>query len=861
MNYRKIALSSCALSVAFAGQIASAQDGINVPELNRLSKVFTQKYKADMQRAQTLLSTGKYSYAAILPNGKVQVLQGMRNGKPMFYQTYNLDAARSISANEVWPGGKTGFNLTGASVTFRIWDGGTVQTSHPEYTGRATNMENSGVSDHAMHVTGTVMAAGIDAQAKGMSFGALSKNYDFGNDGGEMASEASNADTILSNHSYGPSYGWLFGARGDNKWVWLGDPAISTTKDFEVGRYNAEVKFFDDMLFASPYYLPVAAAGNSENGGPTNQPVDHWVFTNGAWASSQDVRDDQSSFDNLISSLGIAKNTVTVGACLKLQGPYFGPASVRIADFSSWGPTDDGRVKPDVVAPGVDLYSSVPGGYAEFSGTSMASPTVCGGLGLLQDQYIQLHGQPMRSSMMRALVAQTAREAGANPGPDYTFGWGLLNVEAAANQIALGNENPLTMQDITFNGTDVLIPITVTNAQPLKVTIAWTDRGGVVQGNVNDDRTSRLVNDIDLEIHEVSSGNDFFPWKLDPNNGALAATTGDNDVDNIKQVVVNAPVNGQYIIKLKADGPITGGSQVVSVIIDGDLPTGVSGLDLAPANPVGGVQNSTGSVNLVEVQTTDTVVDLVSSNPSAASVPSSVTVQAGTLSAEFPITTYNVRPSPLIGYVPVQITATSDIGGRSAQLRVRPVGIAGIAFDSSEIAGGTSVGGTVTLNSAAPAGGLAVALTSSTPRVAKPARNWVYIPAGRVSANFTTRTFGVAADENVSITATRLGSSFAQTLKVKAANLVDFTATPGTLTTGLVKFRVTLDAAAGSSGATVLLSSNDPGAITVPASVQVKSGAKYVDFGVAVARQASPRTVIVKATRGSIVKTVTVNLN
>jgi subtilisin family serine protease len=112
---------------------------------------------------------------------------------------------------------------------------------------------------------------------------------------------------------------------------------------------------------------------------------------------------------------------LTVGAVNPLP---FGPANsqdIAIVSFSSWGPTNDGRVKPDIVADGVDVLScgsSGPASYITLSGTSMAAPNVTGSLYLLQEYYAQKNGGNfMRAATLKGLACHTAFDAG-NTEPD-----------------------------------------------------------------------------------------------------------------------------------------------------------------------------------------------------------------------------------------------------------------------------------------------------------------------------------------------------------------------------------------------------------------------------------------------------------
>src|SRR5699024_9945004 len=124
---------------------------------------------------------------------------------------------------------------------------------------------------------------------------------------------------------------------------------------------------------------------------------------------------------------------------------YTGPSSVVMSDFSSWGPTKDNRIKPDVSADGVLVFSSVQGSptsYGTASGTSMASPTVSGGIMLLQQLSAELNnGDYLKSATVKALIVQTAREAGEADGPDPRFGWGLANIGGAAELMLEHHDN------------------------------------------------------------------------------------------------------------------------------------------------------------------------------------------------------------------------------------------------------------------------------------------------------------------------------------------------------------------------------------------------------------------------------------
>ncbi len=205
--------------------------------------------------------------------------------------------------------------------------------------------------------------------------------------------------------------------------------------------------------------------------------------------------------------------------------------------------------------------------YANRQGTSMSSPMVTGGIILLQELNDQLFNNFLLSASVRGLVLMTTKEAGSSPGPDYRFGWGLMDVEAAG-LFLLDLDNTTLLDERTLvNG--VSYTRTVTSNQPqLKVAIAWTDPQGNANTNAaEDDPTPALINDLDIKLTDAQ-GVDYFPWKLNPASFTSAATKGVNDVDNIEIVEIDAPA-GVYTISVTNKGTLRGGSENYTLLISG----------------------------------------------------------------------------------------------------------------------------------------------------------------------------------------------------------------------------------------------------------------------------------------------------
>jgi len=207
-----------------------------------------------------------------------------------------------------------------------------------------------------------MIASGASAPAKGMSHAAQGMtSYEWTNDDAEMAAAAA-AGMFTSNHSYGTIVGWNFDT-GSGLWAWYGDIDVSITEDPTFGAYDQAAADWDAIAFAAPQYLIVKSSGNDRNDTAPAPGTNHWHWSTvgGGWdTSTLDTHgnDWQSGGYDTIGSKGNAKNVLTVGAVNDIPGGYVNSGSVVQSTFSSWGPTDDGRIKPDVVGNGVSLTSA-----------------------------------------------------------------------------------------------------------------------------------------------------------------------------------------------------------------------------------------------------------------------------------------------------------------------------------------------------------------------------------------------------------------------------------------------------------------------------------------------------------------------
>ncbi|MCI4648515.1 S8 family serine peptidase [Phaeodactylibacter sp.] len=486
----------------------------------------------------------------------------------------NLIAGATTSTDQLWGGS---YNLNGDGMFAGIWEAGEVPlVSHQELEGRIILKNSTSADDHATHVAGTMIGAGVEPSARGMANQALLHAYTSLFDNSEMASAASNDNLLISNHSYGQITGWYYGefvASLGTGYYWFGD--FNDTEDDRFGRYTSRPLGWDQVAYNAPYYLIVKSAGNDRNDtGPSSG--EYFVRNNlGSWVSSSAFREDDGGADgyDCIPEGGVAKNILTVGAINDLPGGYTNSMDVSMSSFSSWGGADDGRIKPDIVGNGVGLYSSTAASdtdYSSFNGTSMSAPNVSGSLLLLQELHARETGSFMRSATLKALAIHTADEAGPAPGPDMAYGWGVLNARKAADFIlsSLDNDGATTIEE-TLNTNGTFSQNIDSEGGPIRVTLVWTDPPGPSCSSSGCPQA--LVNDLELRI--VHNGTTYFPYTI-PQPGAPAQTNQPNNVDNVEQVYLPATNSGSYQVQVFHSGQLQGGNQDFSLLISGGSGSG-----------------------------------------------------------------------------------------------------------------------------------------------------------------------------------------------------------------------------------------------------------------------------------------------
>jgi len=576
------------------------------------------------------------------------VLAGEMNGEPVWIVSQNQIAAASISADELWPtnmtpwpSASTGLGLTGTNVVLGMWEvDGAVRESHLEFQGRVVQMDQNATNPiplnyHATGVAGTLAAGGASYfgsyygyAMRGVAYQANVDAFDIKNLSSELADAAAGTTNEpglrLSNHSWSLANGWrLQDEPVSNAWVWRGlygfaeDPKFGAyTPSFDDGKGCEDI---DEFLHANATrHLLVYSAGNDRLSGPgiaTNYYMKsgtNWVHITNPPANERDWRNgdgDTYGFDTMAAP-GTAKNVLTVGSVLDVYHiidsyahlGYSTNSPMALSGFSACGPTDDGRIKPDVVAVGerhpelrpfnlVTPDSDSDSDWQYQQGTSFAAPGVTAGLALPLQRRGQLFPSlsaevdDYRGSTLKALAIHTADDLW-NPGPDYLTGWGLFNCVSAVGQIELdGNDGRgAHIKEIDLAVGETNSWLVALDGTPFKLTGVWSDPPGVPSTNVTVDPTvPMLVHNIDLRVEAEDGSQTFLPWVLNPDLSnkteaarATAATTGYDDRNNIEQVVIIAPAAETYRIVVVHSGGLPGGptptNQWVSLLTSGDTP-------------------------------------------------------------------------------------------------------------------------------------------------------------------------------------------------------------------------------------------------------------------------------------------------
>ncbi|MBO6513204.1 MAG: S8 family serine peptidase [Phycisphaerales bacterium] len=444
------------------------------------------------------------------------------------------------------------YNLDGTGVTVLVYDGGNIRTTHNDFSGRATNIDSAGVHYHPTHVAGTIggdgstnanhrgMAPGVNLLGAGFEVvGGLSQGFLY-TDPGDLEADytlAMSLGATISNNSIGANV-----AQNGYPCAWHGDYGITagTIDNVIRGSLGEPITVF-------------WAAGNERG--------------NGRCGVSYGTTAPPSN----------NKNSISIGALNSNDD--------SMTSFSSWGPSDDGRIRPVVSAPGCQSGSD--GGvtstgdgsnteYITLCGTSMATPTAAGiGALIVQDfrEQFPSWGDPS-NQLMKVILIEGAEDI-LNPGPDYQSGYGSIRAVDSIDFLRTGNFR----EDTIGQEAASTYSIEVSEDDPeFRVTIAWDDPAGAPNVSL------ALVNDLDLVVTDPS-GNRHYPWTLNPfSPSAGAIRTQEDHINNIEQVYVQNPQPGIWQVQVIGTA-ITEGSQSFALASSLDIGDGLLSILLTEDAP------------------------------------------------------------------------------------------------------------------------------------------------------------------------------------------------------------------------------------------------------------------------------------
>ncbi|MBC7772909.1 MAG: S8 family serine peptidase, partial [Pyrinomonadaceae bacterium] len=523
------------------------------------------------------------------------------------------------------------YNLTGAGVRVLNYDAGRMN-SHGDFAGRLTigPRDTSGGSDHATHTGGTIGGSGAGNSAfRGMAPGVHLISYGLEQAGGlhqgflytdpcDIELDFAEAINVLNAHIDSSSIGTNTSTNG-YPCSWEGDYGVTDVLLDQIVRGGNLVP-----NFPNPFRI---------------------VWANGNERQSSRCLAGQGGY-NTTAPPACSKGPICVGALNSNDD--------SVTSFTSWGPADDGRMKPDISGPGCQsnddngVTSTVGNGvsYSSFCGTSMACPTAAGICALILEDWRVLHPSTPdpTNAGLRAILAHTAVDivgSGATVGPDYQTGYGSIRGQAAVDLIRSDN---FAQSSVTQGSAYSFVVIVQPGDPQLKVTLSWDDFPATAN------TTAALINDLDMVVTSPS-GVRAFPWTLGglANPSAPGVQTQENHIDVIEQVLVNNPEPGGWIVQVRGtnvpQGPQTF-SVAASPLLVNCADAGLVALDRSEYNC--GATSSTLRVVDCGLNTDDAAIETVVVQVSSTSNPSGISLSltetaanAAAFLGSVPLTTTN----------------------------------------------------------------------------------------------------------------------------------------------------------------------------------------------------------------------------
>jgi len=525
-------------------------------------------------------------------------------GRPYFYSNEDIRQVRNVNADILNDSGSNiglSGNVNGEGIKYTVFDGGRVYAAHSVFDNlpnRITNKEASieEYSAHATAVSGFIGARSFSvpgSNLRGIAMNSTIDSYMFadttlpGNSSpSDVFDKIVTSNPNISNHSYGNNSGWLYGPTYGlpNGWFWSGSYSTSNNVAYDLqGTYLDNDANYDNIVYNNPSNIIVKSSGNYFGDGPAGSSISTAYYVSGNTyvpfppGAILPPNNCTNGYD-CISNGSLAKNIIVVGATNIITTnnfKYNSASDVIHSDYSSAGPRDDGGIKPDIVTTGTNVShasTSTTGSNSNSagSGTSYSAPVITGIIGLWTQISKQLFaGQLLNAASAKSLLIHSAKEAG-NTGPDPLFGWGYADAKGGAEILVGKSNNSVIFKDETLTSGNLNEKLLVASGTaPLKITISWIDPAFTnLPSSFSDaynNRSSRLINDLDLRVIDTNTNTTYFPWKLDPDNPNSPAIKADNTVDNVEQVILDNPIAGRtYKVVISHKGTLVDDDNLIS---------------------------------------------------------------------------------------------------------------------------------------------------------------------------------------------------------------------------------------------------------------------------------------------------------
>lgn len=469
----------------------------------------------DLDTPYVSVSVDKDGFAMLLRSNLVEHLTWM-GVTETDNQTSTVIANADMPTMTVNP-----YNLDGSGQIVGVWDEGPARDTHNDFQNapspnpfgigskRVLKVDTSTVSNHGTHVTGTIVGDGTadtnihsttgQPEARGYAYNALALSHNWSNVDQQRRNAKHNWNHVADNHSYSTrqNYGGYSGS--------------TAQKDFTNRDY---------------FLLMCQSAGNY------------------ATASGRPFSDGTMT----VYASNAHRNGLVIANAQDNE---------NINNSSSRGPAQDGRLVPQFTANGTGLRSPInssgDSGYASYTGTSMSSPSVCGSLVLLAQLWRREHNDRcFAPDTARAVLALTCRDK-YHPGPDYRYGFGMVDVKAAADLILADKaNNAQIIRGAVRSGGSFEYPVNVvSSSEPLRVVLSWLDVYASTSASIT------LVNDLDVELVDPTGTVVHYPYSgvtsavANGDETYVFTTTGPNTRDNIELVHVDNPAVGTWTLRVK----------------------------------------------------------------------------------------------------------------------------------------------------------------------------------------------------------------------------------------------------------------------------------------------------------------------